>query len=101
MHGFARFLLPLCLVTALGGCAGGYYNEGYGGYASRGYYGDYAYAPSYGLGFTYYGDGGDGGDHWHHWAPRNNWNWHGDGGGRDQWRWHSASNGWQKGGSRH
>ncbi len=99
MRGFARYLLPLCLVTALGGCAGGYYNDGSGGYASSGYYGDYSYAPSYGLGFTYYGDGG--GDHWHHWAPRNDWHWQGNGGGHNQWQWHSADNGWQRGGGRH
>jgi hypothetical protein len=96
MRGLARYLLPLCLVTALGGCAGGYYNEGSSGYASGAYYGDYSYAPSYGLGFTYYGDGG--GDHWHHWAPRNDWNWRGNGGSHNHWQWHSASNGWQRGG---
>lgn len=98
MRGFVKYLLPLCLVTVLGGCADGYYNGGSYGYASNGYYGDYSYAPSYGLGFSYYGDD-SGNDHWRHGAPGNNWGSRGNSNnGHDQWRWHSANNGWHRGG---
>ena len=93
MRGLAKYLSVLALSAGLAGCYGGGY-----GYSDAGYYGDYSYAPSYGVGFTYYGCDYYGRGY-HHWAPNNDWHWHNNNSG-SHWHWYNAGNGWQ-GGGRH
>ncbi len=104
MPRFARILVPLCMVGALAGCYGGYYDDGgyYGssyGYPSYGYSSysypsySYGYAPSYSVGFSYYGGGYDGGNRWNRGWRHSDWDggWHNGG---HRWQWTGNNGGW-------